>query len=225
MTRHVREDRSVNEFSLPAPTRSFRWHVEAVAIRCELTREQRPIETEIFQVIAVYAVLVLVILRPPAIHLALGVGAERETDVVVDAPHLLERVGDEAGRIAKMAIGIADLEQPVDQYSAIREMAELVQTMLADSLDAFARLSAESAVSVIESDEVVDRSYDTIVREMGAEMKIQPEQVDRSLTVLWVARALERCGDHAKNLSEHVVYLVKGQDVRHSDAAAIIADH
>ena len=143
---------------------------------------------------------------------------------IMNAGTDIERVGDEAGRIAKMAIGIADVAQPVDQYSDIRQMAELVQTMLADSLDAFARLSAESAVSVIESDEQVDQSYDTIVREMGAEMKVQPEQVDRSLTVLWVARALERCGDHAKNLSEHVVYLVKGQDVRHADAAAVMAD-
>jgi phosphate transport system protein len=136
----------------------------------------------------------------------------------------LERIGDEAQRIAKMSKGVSNLELPVDRYNDIRTMAELVQVMLAEALDAFARLSPDSALQVIESDEVVDDAYDMIVREMGAEMKAQPDQIERSLTVLWVARALERCGDHAKNLSEYIVYLVEGQDVRHADAAAAISD-
>lgn len=143
---------------------------------------------------------------------------------IMNASTDLERVGDEAGRIAKMAKNISKLELPVDQYSDIRAMAEQVQTMLARALDAFARLSSESAIDVIASDNAVDDAYDEIVKEMGAEMKEHPDQVDRSLTILWVARALERCGDHAKNLSEHVVYLVKGKDVRHSDAAAIVSE-
>ncbi len=127
----------------------------------------------------------------------------------------LERVGDEAQRIAKMARGVADLELPVDQYRDIRTMADQVIGMLASALDAFARLSADSAVSVIAADQAVDDAYDAIIRELGDEMKAQPEQTERSLTVLWVARALERCGDHAKNLSEYIVYLIEGQDVRH----------
>ena len=56
-------------------------------------------------------------------------------------------------------------------------------------------------------------------------MRSRPEEIDRYLTVLWIARALERCGDHAKNLSEYIIYLVKGQDVRHSDAAAVVGDN
>lgn len=136
----------------------------------------------------------------------------------------LERVGDEAERIAKMAQKVADLELPANQYGEIREMAGNVQTMLADALDAFARLSPETAVRVIDADEVVDIAYKAILADMGATMKAHPDQVERALTVLWVARSLERCGDHAKNLSEYIVYLVKGQDVRHADAAEVVAE-
>ena len=136
----------------------------------------------------------------------------------------LERIGDEAERIAKMAQKVVHLEQPANQYSDIREMADRVQNMLATALDAFARLSADSAVDVIEADEAVDRAYDNIVRSTGEVMKAQPEQIEHALTVLWIARALERCGDHAKNLCEYIVYLVKGQDVRHGDAAAAVAN-
>lgn len=136
----------------------------------------------------------------------------------------LERVGDEAERIAKNAKKVADLELPANQYSEIREMAGNVQTMLADALDAFARLSPETAVRVIDADEAVDIAYKAILQDMGAAMKAQPDQVERALTVLWVARSLERCGDHAKNLCEYIVYLVKGQDVRHADAAEVVAE-
>lgn len=143
---------------------------------------------------------------------------------IMNASTDLERVGDESARIAKMARGVANLEIPVNQYSDIREMAEMVQAMLARALDAFARLDSENALSVIASDEAVDDAYDEIVRTMGVEMKSRPEQIDQSLTVLWVARALERCGDHSKNLSEYIVYLVKGKDVRHVSAAAAVSD-
>jgi len=142
---------------------------------------------------------------------------------IMNASTDLERVGDESGRIAKMAKRAAGLEMPIDQYSAIREMAEMVHEMLARALDAFARLSADSAVAVIESDDAVDDAYDEIVKAMGVEMKSQPDHIDHSLTLLWVARALERCGDHAKNLSEYIVYLVKGKDVRHANAAEIVS--
>lgn len=136
----------------------------------------------------------------------------------------LERIGDEAERIAKMAQKVANLAQPADHYGDIRAMASMVDRMLSDALDAFARLSAEGAVNVIEADEAVDDAYDNIVKEKGSEMKSDPDSIEQSLTILWVARALERCGDHAKNLCEYVVYLVKGTDVRHADAAAAVSD-
>ncbi len=130
----------------------------------------------------------------------------------------LERVGDEAKRIAKMVLRVANLEVPGDQYTTVRAMAEQVLTMLGRSLDAFARQSTETAVEVIMLDDAVDEAYDAIVQELGVLMKSQPENIERLLTVLWIARALERCGDHAKNLSEYVVYLVNGMDVRRADS-------
>ena len=136
----------------------------------------------------------------------------------------LERVGDEADRIAKMAMTVADLEQPVHQYSDIRDMATAVHAMLAKVLDAFARLSAEEALAVIEADEAVDNAYDNIVRDVGSSLKTEPDGIDQLLTMLWVARALERCGDHAKNIAEYIVYLVMGTDVRHTDASAAISE-
>ena len=136
----------------------------------------------------------------------------------------LERIGDEAKRISKMAKAVSHMEFPADQYSDIRAMSEQVQSMLAKVLDAFARLSAGKALEVIEADEAVDDAYDAIVQHRGADMLSQPEEIQRSLNIIWIARALERIGDHSKNISEYVVYLVKGLDVRHSDdLAAVVA--
>ena len=134
----------------------------------------------------------------------------------------LERVGDEAKRIAKMVLRVANLEIPGDQYAAVRARADQVVTMLARSLDAFARQSTETAVEVIMLDDAVDEAYDAIIQDLGILMKSQPENIERLLTVLWIARALERCGDHAKNLSEYVVYLVNGMDIRRPDPAPSI---
>lgn len=139
---------------------------------------------------------------------------------VLKASTDLERVGDEAKRIAKMVLRVANLEVPGDQYAAVRAMADQVTTMLGRSLDAFARRSTETAVEVIMLDDAVDEAYDAIVQDLGVMMKSQPENIERLLTVLWIARALERCGDHAKNLSEYVVYLVNGMDIRRPGSTA-----
>lgn len=129
----------------------------------------------------------------------------------------LERIGDEAGRIAKMAQALAGMEYPADQYSDIRQLSALAEEILANSLDAFARLDADGAMKAIASDEQIDQGYNAIVRERGSNMRQDAAGIDRAMNVIWAARALERIGDHAKNLSEYVVYLVKGQDVRHSE--------
>jgi len=132
----------------------------------------------------------------------------------------LERVGDEAERIAKMAIAISHLEYPHDQYNDIRDLAGLAARMVAGTLDAFARLDAESALKIIRSDDEVDAGYDAIVRQRGlrmAEMADKPEEIERALHVIWAARALERIGDHAKNISEYVIYLIEGTDIRHQE--------
>lgn len=132
----------------------------------------------------------------------------------------LERIGDEAKRISKMAKAISHLEFPKDQYSDVRAMSEQVHEMLAKVLDAFARLSPDKALEVIDADEAVDEAYDSIVRERGLDMMKEPMEIQRSLNIIWIARALERIGDHCKNISEYIVYLIKGLDVRHTDDVA-----
>jgi phosphate transport system protein len=143
---------------------------------------------------------------------------------IMNASTDLERIGDEAGRIAKMARAISHLEYPADQYSDFRNLTSMVSSILAKSLDAFARLDPESAIKVIDDDEEIDNCYDDILQQRGASMREHPSQLDQSLNVMWSARALERIGDHSKNIGEYVVYLVKGRDVRHINAAAAVAD-
>jgi phosphate transport system protein len=142
---------------------------------------------------------------------------------VMKASTDLERIGDESRRIAKMAQAISHLEFPSDQYADFRDLSARVARILSDSLDAFARLDPVSAVKVIASDQAIDDAYDDIVKSRGTRMRERSEDIDRSLNVLWSARALERVGDHSKNIGEYVVYLVKGKDVRHTDATAAIS--
>ncbi|MBU2569517.1 MAG: phosphate signaling complex protein PhoU [Gammaproteobacteria bacterium] len=129
----------------------------------------------------------------------------------------LERIGDEATKIAEMAIHLSDTEGKTrnEEYYEIQHLAELVMKMLRGALDAFARLNVESAVSITGQDAMVDREYGSIIRQMVARMMEDPRNVRRTLDVLWTARALERIGDHACNICEHVIYMVKGEDVRH----------
>jgi phosphate transport system protein len=136
---------------------------------------------------------------------------------VMKASTDLERIGDEAGRVAKMAQALSGMEYPADQYNDFRRLSGLAEQIVASSLDAFARLDPEGALKVIESDEDIDQGYNAIVRERGSNMRRDADDIDRAMNVIWAARALERIGDHAKNISEYVVYLVKGQDVRHSE--------
>ena len=124
----------------------------------------------------------------------------------------LERVGDEADRIAKAAIASATLPQPADRHAEILRLSERVAVMLRRALDAFARLDVEAAYDVIAADSEVDDEYDAVVRNAGEATAREP---GLWLNTLWTARALERIGDHAKNLCEHVVYMVEGTDVRH----------
>jgi phosphate transport system protein len=132
----------------------------------------------------------------------------------------LERVGDEAKRISKMAKAVSHMEFPTDQYSDIRAMSEKVLVMVSKVLDAFARLSAEMALEVIEADDSVDDDYHEIVRAKGAVMSTRPDEIERCLNVIWVARSLERIGDHSKNIALYIMYLIKGEDVRHVDDVA-----
>jgi phosphate transport system protein len=128
----------------------------------------------------------------------------------------LERIGDEADRIAKMALGLAQREIPQDQYADFRAIHVLAVKMLNRALDAFARLDVEVALRVIAEDSEVDAGYNALVRKCIEQMQLQSSEVEHWISVIWAGRALERIGDHAKNISEYVIYQVKGQDVRHS---------
>ncbi len=128
----------------------------------------------------------------------------------------LERIGDESERIAKMAMDISHLEIPVNQYSDVRALQQQVVEMLRNSLNAFARLDAKQAVDVINADEAVDAAYNDFVRNQISSIREQAAVAERAVGMIWVARALERIGDHAKNIGEQTVYLVKGEDVRHT---------
>jgi len=127
----------------------------------------------------------------------------------------LERIGDEAQKIGYLASHLAAEDRPHDHYSELKALGEHVQSMVHDTLDAFSRLDSEDALQVIESDKLVDEAYDQITRQCISWMMEDPRTIRRFMDVTWTARALERIGDHAKNIGEYVLYLVHGRDIRH----------
>lgn len=128
----------------------------------------------------------------------------------------LERIGDQAERIARMAIRLSEMERPKNQYSELKNIGEHVASMVHDTLDAFARMDVEAAVEIAREDLKVDTEYDGIMRQTLTFMMEDPRSITRMLDVMWTARAIERIGDHSKNICEYIVYLVKGKDVRHT---------
>ncbi len=127
----------------------------------------------------------------------------------------LERIGDEAGRIAKMAIRTDATDYYHDRYHEINHLVDMVKTMLSSSLDSFARMNVNTVTTITGKDVEVDREYASIVRQLITQMMEDPRNITRMMDVLWTVRSLERVGDHACNICEHVVYIVKGDDVRH----------
>ena len=127
----------------------------------------------------------------------------------------LERMGDEASKVAKMAIKLSEDGVLPKGYIEVRHIGAHVCTMLHDALDAFARFDADLALQVVHEDRSVDMEYESAMRQLVTFMMEDPRYITRVLNVLWSLRALERIGDHARNIAEHVIYLVKGRDVRH----------
>lgn len=127
----------------------------------------------------------------------------------------LERVGDEAAKIARFAIKLSEQGEAPRGYIEARHMGNHVRMMVHDALDAFARFDAEQALEVAKEDKSVDREYKSATRELVTYMMEDPRSITRVLNIMWVLRSLERVGDHARNISEYVIYLVKGTDVRH----------
>lgn len=127
----------------------------------------------------------------------------------------LERIGDEGQRIAKMALEMSGMEHPKAPVPELREMIRACRENLRDALDAFARVAVEDAVEVIARDKQIDAAYKTVLARLVPLMEEDASQVRPLLNLIWCARSLERIGDHAKNVCEYVVFLGRGQDVRH----------
>jgi phosphate transport system protein len=127
----------------------------------------------------------------------------------------LERIGDEAEKLGHIAARLASMDRPSDRYRELKHIGDLVSDMVHGALDAFARFDTDAAVAVARKDRLVDEEYEAIQRQCITFMMEDPRAIRRTLDVLWVARALERIGDHAKNICEYVIYLVLGKDVRH----------
>ncbi|ARU58774.1 phosphate transport system regulatory protein PhoU [Oleiphilus messinensis] len=145
--------------------------------------------------------------------------AARDLRLVVSVAKMvndLERIGDEAKKIAKIAINLAEEGQPPRGYVEVRHIANHVAQMVHQALNCFARLDAEMAVEIMREDYSVDSEYKSAMRSLVTFMMEDPRSISRILSVMWVLRALERIGDHARNLAEHVIYMVKGKDVRHT---------
>ena len=128
----------------------------------------------------------------------------------------LERIGDECEKIAHIAARLANDERPADRYRAVKHLGRITQTMVRDMLDAFARLDAQLAVTTARNDRRVDEEYEAIHRQCITFMMEDPRSIRRALDIMWVVRALERVGDHAKNVCEYIIYMVHGKDVRHT---------
>ncbi len=130
----------------------------------------------------------------------------------------LERIGDEAEKIGKMTVHISEKDGRFhSRYAGIRHLGDHVSRMVHDVLDAFARLDVDAAIRVVREDEEADKEYQDLIRMLITYMMEDPRTISEVLDVIWAARALERIGDHAKNIGEYVIYLVKGKDIRHVD--------
>ncbi|WP_431276709.1 phosphate signaling complex protein PhoU [Variovorax ureilyticus] len=136
----------------------------------------------------------------------------------------LERVGDEANKIARMVKSIIESGAARALPSTeLRIAADLAAGLLRKALDAFARLDTAAALSILKDDDLIDKEFDGFVRKLVTYMMEDPRTISASLDLLFLAKAIERIGDHAKNIAEFIIYIVKGADVRHASMNEIEA--
>ncbi len=127
----------------------------------------------------------------------------------------LERIGDEADKIAKMTISLAEKSGPRSHYIGINAMGVFVRDMVRDALNAFARMDSQGALATAGKEPESDEQYGAILRQLVTYMMEDPRSISSVMDAIWVARALERIADHARNICEYVIYFVEGKDVRH----------
>ena len=134
----------------------------------------------------------------------------------------LERVGDEAEKIARMVCSIIQSGSPRSLPSLeLRVAADMASGLLRKALDAFARLDTSAAVLILKEDDLIDQEFNGFVRKLITYMMEDPRMISPSLDLLFLAKAIERIGDHAKNIAEFIIYVVKGEDIRHTSMEQI----
>lgn len=144
-------------------------------------------------------------------------GDLRLMHVILKAVSDLERVGDEAERIASVAMDTFSGTQQTNLLSSLESMGRHVLTVLHDTLDSFSRMDSETAATIHLEDKKIDREYESVMRLLMTYMMEDPRSIPKVLNVVWAARSLERIGDRCQNITEFVIFLVKGIDVRHTD--------
>ena len=136
----------------------------------------------------------------------------------------LERVGDEAARIARTVQRLVDTGVSSRLRLPVQDLAyesELAVSQLRKALDAFARLDVDKAVEVLKQDDLIDQEFEGLMRKLITFMMEDPRTISSSIDLVFVAKAIERVGDHAKNLAEQIIYIVKGTDVRHNSVVTV----
>jgi len=134
----------------------------------------------------------------------------------------LERAGDEAEKMARMVLAILKDGAPRNlPTSDLRVVSDMAAGLLRKALDAFARLDTATALAILREDDLIDQEYGSFLRVLITYMMEDPRMISPSLDLLFLAKAIERVGDHAKNIAELIIYIVKGADVRHASIEEI----
>jgi phosphate transport system protein len=136
----------------------------------------------------------------------------------------LERIGDEAKRVAKMSRKDMDGALQDDLRAELTLMGDMVREMLRQVLDAFARTDVDTAVLVVKADRKVDKKYKKIIKMLIKRMSSDPDVIPSVLNIMWAVRSLERLGDRCQNIAEHIIYMVLGTDVRHIKLDEVLAE-